>query len=137
MSFQKSKQKTDVSHPRCTCYRNNGHHSVYGKPVDFLKSIDELMGLDCNYKSNYLGIENHNTGKTTQFCRLEKDKWYVEVLLKVKGKWTGYVIWCYFDYCKKFLVFITNTAYSIFIHHHLFLPTYDYRHYIPIQDHYQ
>ena len=98
MSFQKSKQKTDVSHPRFTCYRNNGHHSVSGKPVDFLKSIDELMGLDCNYKSNYLGIENHNTGKTIQFCRLEKDKWYVEVLLKVKGKWTGYVIWCYSDY---------------------------------------
>ena len=98
MSFQKSKQKIDVSHPRFTYYRNNGHHSVSGKPADFLKSIDELMGLYCNYKSNYLGIENHNTGKTIKFCRLEKDKWYVEVLLKVTGKWTGYVNWCYSDY---------------------------------------
>ena len=98
MSYQKSKLKTDVSHPKFTYYRNNRHHSVSDKPADFLKAIDELMGLDWNYKSNYLGIDNHNKGQTIQFSRLEKDKWYVEVLLKAKGKWTGYVIWCYSDY---------------------------------------
>ena len=98
MSLQKLRQREIVSDPKFTYYRNDGHHSLSGKPVDFLKAIGELMGLDWNYKSNYLGIDNHQTGQTIQFVRLEKDKWYVEVLLKVKGKWTGYVIWCYSDY---------------------------------------
>ena len=98
MSFQKLRQKTIVSDPKFTYYRYDGHHSVSGKLIDFPKAIDELMGLDWNYTINYLGIDNHNTGQTIQFVRLEKNKWYVEVLLKAKGKWTGYVIWCYSDY---------------------------------------
>ena len=98
MSFQKLRKKTIVSDPKFTYYRYDGYHSVSGKPVDFLKAIDELMSLDWNYTTNYFGIDNHKTGQTIQFVRLEKDKWYVEVLLKVKGKWTGYVIWCYSDY---------------------------------------
>lgn len=98
MTSQKLKQKVSIYDPKFTYYRNNGHHSVSGKPVDFLKAIDEMIRLDWNYKSNYLGIDNRKSGQTIQFVRLEKDKWYVEVLLKAKGKWTGYVIWSYSDY---------------------------------------
>ena len=98
MSFQKLRQKAVVSGPKFTYYRHDGHHSVSGKPADFETAIDELRGLNWSHTINYLGIDNHNTGQTIQFVRLEKNKWYVEVLLKAKGKWTGYVIWCYSDY---------------------------------------
>ncbi|MDC0173738.1 hypothetical protein OAI55_01700 [Nitrosopumilus sp.] len=91
---QKLETATDAKFQNIIYYYWDGKKSVNQKQqvkIDFLGAVSEMEKLDYTFDCNFIGFQNCSTGEYVQLVRLGYDSWYVDVPIKDRNNWEGYL----------------------------------------------